>query len=51
MLVAFFLSRVANYRQYRRTIFELSHFSDRELDDVGLSRSQVYNFSYKNARD
>jgi uncharacterized protein YjiS (DUF1127 family) len=49
MLVAFFLSKVANYRRYRRTIFELSHFSDRELDDVGLSRSQVYNVSRKNA--
>lgn len=28
-------------RRYRRTVDELSQLSDRELDDVGLSRDQI----------
>jgi uncharacterized protein YjiS (DUF1127 family) len=51
MLSAFFLSKIAIYRRYRRTIFVLSHFSERELDAVGLSRSQVYNLPRKEADD
>jgi len=41
MFIAFVLSRIGAYRQYRATARELSHFSERELDDLGISRSQI----------
>jgi uncharacterized protein YjiS (DUF1127 family) len=34
-------TRLANYRTYRATLAELSALSDRDLDDVGLSRGMI----------
>ncbi len=31
----------ARYRKYRDTLNELEHLSERELDDLGLHRSNV----------
>ncbi len=38
MFVAFILSKIRSYRRHRNTVRELSHFSDRELEDLGISR-------------
>ena len=38
MFVAFLLSRIHAYQRYRASIRELAHFSERELDDLGISR-------------
>lgn len=35
------MSRVADYRAYRRTVAELRALSDHELVDLGLSRSGI----------
>lgn len=41
MFVAFLLSRIYAFRRYRASVRELSHFSDRELDDLGISRHEI----------
>jgi uncharacterized protein YjiS (DUF1127 family) len=41
MLVAFVLSRIYAFQWYRKSVRELSHFSDRELDDLGISRYEI----------
>jgi uncharacterized protein YjiS (DUF1127 family) len=28
-------------RRYRRTVYELSQLTDRELEDIGLSRAEI----------
>lgn len=35
------------YRNARRTMNELSRLSDRELSDIGLSRSDIRSASFK----
>jgi uncharacterized protein YjiS (DUF1127 family) len=34
-------ARLANYRTYCATLAELSALSDRDLDDVGLTRGRI----------
>ena len=41
MFVAFVLSRIRAYQRYRQTICELMQFSDRELEDLGISRYEI----------
>jgi uncharacterized protein YjiS (DUF1127 family) len=41
MFVAFVLSRIRAYQRYRQTIRELMQFSDRELEDLGISRYEL----------
>jgi uncharacterized protein YjiS (DUF1127 family) len=41
MFVSYILSKVRAYLRYRETIRELSQLSDRELDDLGISRFQI----------
>ena len=41
MFVAFVLSRIHAYQRYRASVRELSHFSERELDDLGISRYEI----------
>jgi uncharacterized protein YjiS (DUF1127 family) len=41
MFVAFVLSRIHAYQRYRACVRELSRLSDRELDDLGLSRYEI----------
>ena len=43
-IAAFFLdlgARVERYRAYTKTLRELNALSNRELDDLGLSRSEI----------
>jgi len=41
MFVSYILSKVRAYLRYRETVRELSLLSDRELDDLGISRFQI----------
>jgi uncharacterized protein YjiS (DUF1127 family) len=41
MFVAFVLSRLHAFQRYRASARELLHFSDRELDDLGISRYEI----------
>jgi uncharacterized protein YjiS (DUF1127 family) len=41
MIVTWVLSKIRNYMQYRETVAELSRLTDRELDDLGISRFEI----------
>ena len=41
MLISHILSAIQRWREYRRTIAELAGLSDRELADLGISRSDI----------
>lgn len=41
MFITWLLSRIRAYQRYRQTLSELQRLSDRELDDVGLSRADI----------
>ena len=41
MFVTYLLSRLRAYLRYRETVRELSQLTDRELDDLGISRLQI----------
>jgi uncharacterized protein YjiS (DUF1127 family) len=36
-----------NWRRYRETVTELSRLSNRELTDLGISRSDIYSVARK----
>ncbi len=41
MIVSWILSKIRNYLQYRETVAELSRLTDRELEDLGISRYEI----------
>ncbi len=41
MFVSYILAKVQAYLRYRETARELSLLSNRELDDLGISRFQI----------
>ncbi|MDR9486300.1 MAG: DUF1127 domain-containing protein [Sediminimonas sp.] len=41
--------RYARYRIYRETLNELASLSNRELSDIGMSRSQIRSVAYEHA--
>ncbi|GEO17793.1 DUF1127 domain-containing protein [Microvirga aerophila] len=41
MFVTYILSKIRAYALYRETVRELSQLSDRELDDLGISRFHI----------
>ncbi|WP_349367976.1 DUF1127 domain-containing protein [Salinarimonas sp.] len=41
MFLTWVLSRIRAYQRYRQTVRELQRLSDRELNDVGLSRADI----------
>jgi uncharacterized protein YjiS (DUF1127 family) len=49
MFVTYILSKVRNYLRYRDTVRELSQLTDRELDDLGISRFQIDSVARQNA--
>ena len=50
-LVGDLSQRVQRYKTYRRTLEELEQLSDRELTDLGLSRSMIRAIAYRAAYD
>jgi uncharacterized protein YjiS (DUF1127 family) len=49
MFVTYILSKVRAYMRYRDTVRELSQLSDRELDDLGISRFQIDSIAREHA--
>jgi uncharacterized protein YjiS (DUF1127 family) len=49
MFVSYILSKIRSYMRYRETVRELSLLSDRELDDLGISRFQIESVARHNA--
>jgi len=41
MFVSLILSKIQQYFRYRDTIRELSLLSDRELEDIGITRGDI----------
>jgi len=41
MFISYVLAKFRAYFRYRETIRELSKLTDRELDDLGISRFQI----------
>ncbi|MDF3062849.1 MAG: hypothetical protein K0S06_2958 [Microvirga sp.] len=41
MFVSWILSRIRAWLSYRETVRELSQLTDRELDDLGISRFEI----------
>jgi uncharacterized protein YjiS (DUF1127 family) len=41
VFVASIIAKIQSYLRYRETIRELSKLSDRELDDLGIVRSNI----------
>ena len=41
MFVSFIVSKVQAYLRYRETVREPQQLSDRELEDLGISRFQI----------
>ena len=50
MIVTWVLSKVRNYLRYRETVAELSRLSDRELEDLGISRFEIDSVARGDAR-
>ncbi|WP_112664223.1 DUF1127 domain-containing protein [Microvirga flavescens] len=49
MFVSYVLAKVRSYLRYRETVRELSVLSDRELDDLGISRFQIESIAREHA--
>lgn len=41
MFIAFITSKIRAFLRYRQVIRELMQLSDRELDDLGISRNDI----------
>lgn len=41
MFTSLILAKIKSYLKYRETIRQLSRLSDRELEDIGVSRFQI----------
>ncbi len=49
-LRAYLAERIATYRLYRATLSELDGLTDRDLNDLGLSRSDLAHLAWTSAQ-
>ena len=49
MFLAHFLRFLRQWRAYGNSLQELSHLGDRELADIGISRSDIPRIAWENA--
>ena len=49
MFVTMIAAKIRAYLRYRETVRELSLLSDRELDDLGISRFQIDSIAREHA--
>jgi uncharacterized protein YjiS (DUF1127 family) len=49
MFVTYILSQNRAYLRYRKSVRELSHLSDRELNDLGIVRYDIDNIARTSA--
>ncbi len=49
VFVTYLLSKIRAYMRYRETVRELSILTDRELDDLGISRFEIENVAREHA--
>ena len=50
MLISRFIQLVRAWRRYNRSVRELARLNDRELADIGISRSEIGRVSWDHAR-
>ena len=50
MLLSLLAAKIAAYRRYRDSVRELSRLNDRELNDLGISRSDIEFVARQSAR-
>jgi uncharacterized protein YjiS (DUF1127 family) len=51
MLLGHFIRMLRTWRRYDACVRELSRLDDRELADIGLTRSQISWVAFRTARD
>ena len=50
MLLSLLAARISAWRRYRSSVRELSRLSDRDLNDLGISRSDIECVARQSAR-
>jgi uncharacterized protein YjiS (DUF1127 family) len=50
MILSWVLSKIRTYLQYRETVSELSRLTDRELEDLGISRYDIDSVARQGSR-
>ena len=45
MFTTVILAKIRSYMKYRETVRQLSQLTDRELEDIGISRFQIQNLA------
>ena len=51
MLISRFVQLLRAYWRYNESVAELARLSDRELADIGISRSEITAVAWANARN
>jgi uncharacterized protein YjiS (DUF1127 family) len=49
MIVSQIIARIRNYMRYRASVRALSALNERELSDIGITRSQITNVARQTA--
>ena len=50
MFIATIIRKINEWTRYRRNIRELAALTDRELEDIGIHRSDIERLSWESAR-
>ncbi len=50
MLISRFIRLIRAWRRYHQSVRELARLNDRELADIGISRSEIGRVSWDHAR-